>query len=141
MTTGRAKLAGVMGWPVGHSLSPLLHGFWLQTHAIDGAYVPLAVKPEDFASAVRMLAKLGFAGANVTIPHKQAALACVDELDDVARRIGAVNTIVKNPDFSKRLAQLGADPVAESPDFFAKFLQAEIERWAPVVKASGAKPE
>lgn len=94
MTTGRAKLAGVMGWPVGHSLSPLLHGYWLTTHGIDGAYVPLAVKPGDFADAVRMLPKLGFAGANVTIPHKQAALACVDDVDDVAARIGAVNTIV-----------------------------------------------
>ena len=54
---------------------------------------------------------------------------------------GAVNTIVKNPEFNKRLAQLGADPVAESPEFFANFLKAEIERWAPVVKASGARPE
>ena len=98
MITGRAKLAGVMGWPVGHSLSPLLHGYWLTTHAIDGAYVPLAVKPDDFADAVRMLAKLGFAGVNVTIPHKQAAMACVDELDDVAVRIGAVNTIVVRRD-------------------------------------------
>lgn len=98
MTTGRAKVAGVMGWPVGHSLSPLLHGFWLQAHGIDGAYIPLAVKPEDFESAVRLLPKLGFAGANVTIPHKQAALACVDEVDDVARRIGAVNTIVVRRD-------------------------------------------
>ncbi len=98
MITGRAKLAGVMGWPVGHSLSPLLHGYWLSTHAIDGAYVPLAVKPEDFAEAVRMLPKLGIAGANVTIPHKQAALAACDELDDVAVRIGAVNTIVVRRD-------------------------------------------
>lgn len=100
MISGRAKLAGVMGWPVGHSLSPILHGYWLATLGIDGAYVPLPVKPEDFDGALRTLAKLGFAGANVTIPHKQAALAAVDELDDVARRIGAVNTVVVRRDGS-----------------------------------------
>lgn len=137
MTTGRAKLAGVMGWPVGHSLSPLLHGFWLQTHAIDGAYVPLAVKPEDFASAVRMLAKLGFAGANVTIPHKQAALACVDELDDVARRIGAVNTIVVRRD--GRLWGTNTDAYG-----FLENLKAKHPAWDPqagpavVIGAGGA---
>jgi shikimate dehydrogenase len=98
MITGRAKLAGVMGWPVGHSLSPVLHGYWLQTLGIDGAYVPLAVRPEDCAAALRQLPKLGFAGANVTIPHKETALRTVDELDDVARRIGAVNTVVARPD-------------------------------------------
>lgn len=61
--------------------------------------------------------------------------------DIVTKLNNAVNTIVRKPEFNKRLAQLGADPVAESPEYFAKFLQAEIERWGPVVKASGAKPE
>ena len=100
MITGRAKLAGVMGWPVGHSLSPILHGYWLETLGIDGSYMPLAVKPEDFEGALRTLPKLGFAGANVTIPHKQAALAAVDEIDTVAQRIGAVNTVVVRRDGS-----------------------------------------
>jgi shikimate dehydrogenase len=137
MISGRAKLAGVMGWPVGHSLSPLLHGYWLTTHAIDGAYVPLAVKPEDFESAVRMLPKLGFAGANVTIPHKQAALAAVDELDDVAVRIGAVNTIVVRRD--GRLWGTNTDAYG-----FLENLKAKHPTWDPaagpavVIGAGGA---
>jgi shikimate dehydrogenase len=100
IVSARAKVAGVMGWPVGHSLSPRLHGYWLDHHGIDGAYVPLAVAPDGFASAVAALASLGFAGANVTIPHKEAALRAVDRVDDVARRIGAVNTIVVGADGS-----------------------------------------
>lgn len=92
--SGRARVAGVMGWPVGHSQSPRLHGFWLRAHGVDGAYVPLAVKPEDFEVAARALAKLGFAGVNVTVPHKERALAIADEVEDRARRIGAVNTLV-----------------------------------------------
>lgn len=137
MTTGSAKLAGVMGWPVGHSLSPLLHGYWLTTHAIDGAYVPLAVKPDDFADAVRMLPKLGFAGANVTIPHKQAALAACDELDDVAVRIGAVNTIVVRRD--GRLWGTNTDAYG-----FLENLKAKHPAWDPaaapavVIGAGGA---
>ncbi|HSV29077.1 MAG TPA: shikimate dehydrogenase, partial [Candidatus Omnitrophota bacterium] len=58
--SGKARLAGVIGWPVGHSRSPLLHGFWLDRLGIDGAYVPLAVKPEDFATVVAALPKMGF---------------------------------------------------------------------------------
>jgi shikimate dehydrogenase len=96
--SGGAKLAGVMGWPVAHSLSPRLHGYWLEHHGIDGAYVPLAVRPEHFADALRALPKLGFAGANVTVPHKETACALVDTLDGAARRIGAVNTIVVGRD-------------------------------------------
>ncbi len=96
------RIAGIFGWPVAHSRSPVLHGFWLDLHGIDGAYVPLAVAPEHFEQALRVLPKLGFAGANVTVPHKEAALAAVDEADEAARRIGAVNTVVVRGDGSLR---------------------------------------
>ena len=92
--TGHARRAGVLGWPVSHSRSPRLHGFWLERHGIDGAYLPLPVHPERFAGAVRALADLGFAGANVTIPHKLAAFDVCDEVDRTAARAGAVNTLV-----------------------------------------------
>jgi shikimate dehydrogenase len=92
--SGKAKLAGVMGWPVGHSRSPRLHGYWLKQYGIDGAYVPLPVKPENVAAALRGLASLGFAGCNVTVPHKVAVMQLVDRVDANARRMGAVNTVV-----------------------------------------------
>jgi shikimate dehydrogenase len=96
--TGRAALAGIMGWPVGHSLSPRLHGFWLREHRIDGAYVPLAVPPERLEQALRALPALGFRGVNLTIPHKEPALALVDRTTPAAARIGAVNTVVVGQD-------------------------------------------
>lgn len=92
--TGAARLAGIMGWPVAHSRSPALHGFWLAEHRIDGAYVPLAVEPNRLEQALRALPALGFRGCNLTIPHKQAALAVMDRVDPFARRIGAMNTVV-----------------------------------------------
>lgn len=98
--SGKARLAGVLGWPVDHSKSPRLHGWWLERHGIDGAYVPLPVRPEDFAAVLRALPRMGFAGANVTVPHKEQALALVDHLEPLARRIGAVNTLVVRPDGS-----------------------------------------
>ena len=91
--TGHARVAGIIGWPVGHSRSPRLHGYWLEKHGIDGTYVPLAIPPEHFREAVRGLMHAGFAGANVTIPHKLAAFAVCDVVDDTARRAGAVNTL------------------------------------------------
>lgn len=91
--TGKAKLAGVIGWPVSHSRSPRLHGYWLREYGIDGAYLPMPVPPDSVGDALRALPLLGFAGTNVTVPHKEAALATVDEADAMARRIGAVNTI------------------------------------------------
>jgi shikimate dehydrogenase len=96
--SGAARVAGVIGWPIAHSLSPRLHGFWLARHRVDGAYVPLAVKPGMLAKALSGLPALGFAGANVTIPHKQEACSLVDEVSDLALRIGAVNTVVVRSD-------------------------------------------
>lgn len=88
------KLAGVIGWPVSQSLSPRLHGFWLRQHGIEGAYVALPVKPEDFGRVAEALPLMGFAGANVTVPHKEAAYALSAVLDDDARATGAANTLV-----------------------------------------------
>ena len=98
--TGSTRLAGIMGWPVAHSRSPLLHGFWLEETGIDGAYLPLPVRPENLEQALRALPALGFRGCNLTIPHKQAALRVADRVDPLARRIGAANTIVVAADGS-----------------------------------------
>lgn len=92
--SGRARVAGLLGWPVAHSRSPRLHGFWLERHRIDGAYVPLAVPPAALPAAIRGLAAAGFAGCNLTIPHKEVGYALCDDATDEARRIGAVNTLV-----------------------------------------------
>ncbi len=83
--TGAARLAGIMGWPVAHSRSPALHGYWLAEHGVDGAYVPLAVPPDRLEQALRALPALGFRGCNLTIPHKQAALKVMDRVDPFAR--------------------------------------------------------
>jgi shikimate dehydrogenase len=91
-------LAGVVGWPIGHSRSPVLHGHWLARYGIRGHYVPLAVRPEDLREALAVLPKLGFRGVNVTIPHKEAALALCSEATEQARRIGAANTLVFQAD-------------------------------------------
>jgi shikimate dehydrogenase len=75
-------------------LSPALHGYWIAEHKIDAAYLPLAIKAEDFAEAFRVLPKAGFRGFNVTLPHKEAAFALIDTHDEAARQTGAVNTVV-----------------------------------------------
>lgn len=96
--TGRARLAGIMGWPVAHSLSPRLHGHWLHRYGIDGAYVPLPAPPERLEQALMALPALGFAGVNLTIPHKETAVSLVQRLSSAAERIGAVNTVVVESD-------------------------------------------
>jgi len=96
----RFLLAGVMGDPVMHSRSPKLHNYWLAKYGLAGTYVPLAISAERLRAALRALPALGFAGCNLTIPHKEAALEIVDKLDPLARRIGAVNCVVVAPDGS-----------------------------------------
>ena len=93
-------LAGVMGWPVGHSRSPIIHNHWIAEHDLHGSYVLLPVEPEKLEQALRALPVLGFAGCNLTIPHKVAAMSIVDRIDPLAQRIGAVNCIVVEADGS-----------------------------------------
>ena len=93
-------LAGIVGWPVAHSRSPLLHNYWLQKYGLPGAYVPLPVAPGQLELALPGLAALGFRGCNITIPHKVDALKLVHALDPVALRMGAINTIVVQADGS-----------------------------------------
>ncbi len=91
-------VAGVMGWPVAHSRSPVIHNHWLAHYGIAGRYLLFAVPPEKLEAAVRGLAALGLRGCNVTTPHKQAIFPFLDRVDDLARRIGAVNTVVVEKD-------------------------------------------
>ena len=91
--TGKTRIAGVFGWPVDHSRSPRLHGYWLAHHGIDGAYLPFATRPEHLRQAIRALPSLGIRGANVTLPHKERAIEACDHLSPTSQRIGAVNTL------------------------------------------------
>jgi shikimate dehydrogenase len=88
------RKAGVIGWPISHSLSPKLFRFWLTRYTLEGEYAPLAVEPKDLAAFARALPEQGYTGANVTIPYKEAILPLLDSIDEIAKIIGAVNTIV-----------------------------------------------
>jgi shikimate dehydrogenase len=100
MTTNPFRAAGIIGWPVAHSRSPRLHSYWLERHGIAGIYLPLPVQPGRLPDALRGLVALGFAGCNVTIPHKETTARLVDRLDPVAARMGAVNLVVAEADGS-----------------------------------------
>jgi shikimate dehydrogenase len=91
---GTTTLVGLLGWPTAHSLSPRMQNAGFAAFGLDWAYVPLPTPPESLPDAVRGLVAAGFAGANVTIPHKEAVIALCDELDEVAERAGSVNTLV-----------------------------------------------
>lgn len=92
--SGKARLAGVMGWPIAHSRSPRIHGYWLDELGIDGAYLPLPVAADDLGAVLALLPKIGFVGLNVTVPHKEQVMSHISVLDPLAKRIGAVNTLV-----------------------------------------------
>ncbi|KIC40928.1 shikimate dehydrogenase [Ruegeria sp. ANG-S4] len=100
MTDHRIPLAGVLGHPIAHSRSPKLHGHWLKTYGLPGHYIPMDVAPADLETVLRTLPKAGFVGANVTVPHKEAALRLADHVSDRASVIGAANTLVFRNDGS-----------------------------------------
>lgn len=87
------KRACVIGWPIEHSRSPAIHGYWLARYGIDGRYTKEAVRPEEIGTFLRGLADAGFAGCNATIPHKEAAFRIADERDASAVAVGAANTL------------------------------------------------
>ena len=121
---GTTRLAGIMGWPVAHSRSPLVHGFWLDETGTDGAYVPLPARPEHIEQALHALPILGFRGCNLTIPHKQTALHIADRVEPSARRIGAVNTIIVAPD--------GTLDASNTDMFgFSENLREAVPEWRP----------
>jgi shikimate dehydrogenase len=94
------RAAGLIGWPVAQSRSPLLHGYWLKRYGIAGTYVPMPVRPGQVEVALRGLGALGFAGCNVTIPHKEDAAKLVDRIDPLGKRMGAINLVVVEGDGS-----------------------------------------
>ncbi len=87
------RKACVIGWPVNHSRSPLIHNYWLKLHGIDGQYDRMAVEPAMVRDFLARLEENGFAGCNVTLPHKEAAFACVEAADEATKRLGVVNTV------------------------------------------------
>lgn len=102
MASLRVQLLGVIGWPVSHSLSPAMHNAAAAALKMDVAYLPLPVRAGHLKAALRGLAALGFLGVNVTVPHKEAVMLYLDEIENAARAIGAVNTIL----FSRTDSQL-----------------------------------
>lgn len=98
MTFSKIPLAGVIGSPIAHSKSPQLHGHWLKTYGIAGHYIPMDVASDDLEEVIRMLPRMGFAGVNITIPHKESVLSIADLITDRAILIGAANTLIFRKD-------------------------------------------
>lgn len=129
MTSPILPRAGVIGWPVAHSLSPTIHRYWLKRYGIEGSYDLIAVPPTDIKSFLGDLRGHGYCGANVTVPYKLDALRAAERVSDTARRIGAVNTLFFEDD-----DLVGTNSDAEG---FTLNLRAAVPDWsaesAPVV--------
>lgn len=91
-------MAGVMGWPVAHSRSPVIHNHWIRQYGLNGSYGLFPVRPERLESALRGLSALGMAGCNITLPHKVQAMQWVDQVDPLGQRMGAINLVVVQAD-------------------------------------------
>ena len=109
MLTGKTRNLGVMGWPIAHSLSPVLQNAAIVKAGLDYVYTALPVRPEQLSEAVNGLKALQFRGWNVTIPHKAAIIPLLDEIDEDARMIGAVNTVVNEVNWQEDLTSLISD--------------------------------
>ena len=94
------KKAGVIGFPIHHSKSPVIHNYWLKKYDIPARYDAFKVRPEELEQFVSSLKEKGFAGINVTVPHKVAVMKLMDELSDAAQKAGAVNTVIVRKDGS-----------------------------------------
>ncbi len=122
----RIPLAAVIGSPVAHSRSPALHGYWLKRYGLKGFYIPMDVAQADLDSVLRTLPKMGFVGANVTIPHKEAILNIADVITDRAALIGAANTLIFRKD-----GKIQADNT-DGAGFIANLRQ-NAPQWVPSV--------
>ncbi len=90
--------AGLIGHPIGHSLSPLIHNHWMERYGLSGLYQSVDIAPENLGSAVAQMAEDGYAGFNITLPYKREIITLCDSVDETAQQIGAVNTVVVNED-------------------------------------------
>lgn len=123
MSEPRAKIAGVVGDPISHSLSPKLHGYWLRKYGVSGDYAAYHVAKNELADFIARLKPNNIEGVNLTVPHKESAMALVDELDASAKKIGAVNTIY----FDDRGKMIGANTDGYG---FLKHLKQTTQKWA-----------
>ena len=140
MIDGRTRLVGLIGWPVEHSLSPVMHNAAFAALGLNWRYVPLPVPPEQLEAAVRGLAALGFRGANVTVPHKQTVLPALDSISPNAKELGAVNTLLveRSEDGRATITGYNTDAQGFIDALRAGGFEPEKGRRAVVVGAGGA---